>query len=426
MRISALIQALLIFTASYICLSQPAILTDGEDVDDYDDLDRGVDLDKRISKFVRIGKALNSFVRIGRDNPQSDLFNYYSRNGAYNDIYPIINPDDFRDNQKRMSSFVRIGKSKIPEFEDEDSYGADIEKRAGAFIRMGKFPSSAFIERLEDRMNSFGHQPYYTRTGRIGHSSFIRIGKRDTSDALRKAHTEQDVEKANEGPHRLGDGVEGKDIIPRYLRIGKDLDDVDGDMQTQKRLSNFVRIGRDYGGRNSNTGIFNSKRPSSFVRIGRQPEEFDKRYSSFVRIGRNFPFIQSDDGANQFENVDNLFKRASSFVRIGRNNLLENPEKRYSSFVRIGKSDRVEDQEKRASSFVRIGKSGQVALDDDTTNDLVKRASSFVRIGRDVDDGTDSEEQAQPSKRASSFVRIGKSTVDTKGINSESDRAFKM
>lgn len=107
MRISVLANNILIFMASVLFLSQPIPLTDGEDVDDFDDLDRGVALDKRMSKFDRRGKALNSFVRIGRNNPQSKLFNDVSGNGACDAIYESSMPDDYQNNQK-VNSFDRL------------------------------------------------------------------------------------------------------------------------------------------------------------------------------------------------------------------------------------------------------------------------------------------------------------------------------
>ena len=198
---------------------------------DTDDFDETGIQKRRLSSFVRIGRGLSSFVRIGKNGlyapidevGDGDVDDYGNegqgqRNGAFGKGYA----------NKRLSSFVRIGRGM--------NYPRDNEKRAGAFIRVGKFPSSGYY-----RSRYSGNvSPYYRRTGRIGHSSFIRIGKRDTSNTL--------------NDQKISD-----ELYKRYLDLERQLGEGNSDIKTEdKKMSSFVRIGR----------------PSSFVRIGR-PSSFE-------------------------------------------------------------------------------------------------------------------------------------------------------
>lgn len=205
------------------------------DTDDFDD----TELQKRrLNNFVRIGRGLSSFIRIGKSGlyvpydeleDEDDGFDDTDTNSAFAKGHP----------DKRLSSFVRIGRG----IAGPENY----EKRAGAFIRVGKFPSSGYFRYSENI------SPYYRRTGRIGHSSFIRIGKRDTSNTLNDQKTRED-------------------LYNKYLELENKLGDENSDLKTEdKKLSSFVRIGRL-------SKFVRIGRPSSFVRIGRP--------SSFVRIGR--------------------------------------------------------------------------------------------------------------------------------------------
>lgn len=400
------------------------------------------DIQKRLSKFVRIGRGLSSFIRIGRQSPYDDPYFYQSANlpeatdditgDSRNSAFLELDSNNFDNPEKRMSSFVRIGKNYNAR---NDWRNFNTVKRGGAFIRMGKFPSTAFLRNRPGRVDGLAPEPYYRRTGRIGHSSFIRIGKRDTTDALKQRleqnakhvsyekNTSSKDRKANDSENI---GTENR----RYLKIGRDLfehagsdneenkeiktdeehmQQVKSQENVDKRLSHFVRIGRgdtssdEYSEKNAPE----QKRLSNFVRIGKSDNIASKRISSFVRIGKR---------QNEEAEIAKR-RRMSSFVRIGKSSipLDENTarsigivedtlassgpadrDKRLSSFVRIGKnSKQSDDASKRFSSFVRIGKSG-----DDLVTDLNKRISSFVRIGR-----------ANPydvNKRLSSFIRVGK------------------
>ena len=116
-------------------------------------------------------KRVHSFVRIGRDNvldwgndPGLDVSNGY---GLYGDINQReITP---RDVDKRISSFVRIGKSTEP-----NDY-IDALKRISSFVRIGK-------NNQKRRPSSF------VRIGKDGNlddadaqkrNAFVRIGKAD-------------------------------------------------------------------------------------------------------------------------------------------------------------------------------------------------------------------------------------------------------
>ena len=225
--------------------------------------------EKRLSKFVRIGRGLSSFIRIGRDQPE--LYGYdeedmggepFMGGEPYDDDDgSAFESPEFQSPDKRLSSFVRIGRGNGLSEPLQDGF----EKRGGAFIRLGKFPSSALLRHRGGMIHSIARQPYYRRSGRFGKSSFIRIGKRDTTDALNRMENEHP-----DGP------LNPLDDYRRYLRIGKDLDAEGDDKES----------------------LYNTKRLSSFVRIGRRPAEGfyrdltdsdelkDKRFSKFVRIGK--------------------------------------------------------------------------------------------------------------------------------------------
>lgn len=254
---------------------------------------------RRLSNFVRIGRGLSSFIRIGKNGMYAPYADLQGDADEFDDDSDYLKA---RYPEKRLSSFVRIGRP------DPDLY-QPLEKRAGAFIRVGKFPSSGYFR------NRFtgNKSPYYRRTGRIGQSSFIRIGKRDTSNTLKNQ-------------------IANDDLYNRYLELERKLADGSSDIKTEdKKMSSFVRIGR----------------PSSFVRIGR-PSSFVRigRPSSFVRIGRPMGEEQTDNseapsGYVYDDNIkDTDQKRMSKFVRIGKNKELINDavyKRRLSNFVRFGK-----------------------------------------------------------------------------------------
>ena len=222
-------------------ISQSAIADDGTDIvgvendlayPDIDDID-DTGIEKRRSRFMRIGRGLSSFIRIGKSGIYAPVDGLYDDDEYENDDQGQINGAVGKGYaNKRLSSFVRIGRGM--------GYPREAEKR-GAFIRVGKFPSSGYYH----SRYSGNVSPYYRRTGRIGHSSFIRIGKRDTSSTLND-------QKARD------------DLYGRYMELQRQYGGDEQDMTSkEKKMSSFVRIGR----------------PSRFVRIGRRP-------SSFVRIGR--------------------------------------------------------------------------------------------------------------------------------------------
>ena len=228
-------------------ISQSVIALDGTDIvgvendlayPDIDDIDDTGFEKRRLSRFMRIGRGLSSFIRIGKngvyapvDGLSDDVDEYGNEERGQDPINAVVGKGY---PNKRLSSFVRIGRGM--------GNPRESEKRAGAFIRVGKFPSSGYY-----RSRYSGNvSPYYRRTGRIGHSSFIRIGKRDTSNTLNDQKTSDD-------------------LYNRYMELERQYGGDDADMTSkEKKMNSFVRIGR---------------RPSSFVRIGRRP-------SSFVRIGR--------------------------------------------------------------------------------------------------------------------------------------------
>ena len=339
-----------------------------------EDLSGMNDFDKRQkSAFVRIGKQRSHFLRIGRS-----VDNNFEGSMA--------DDDDALDKEKRMSSFVRIGKS------GQGIGSQDYNRRASSFVRIGK---SDPAKRL---------------------SSFVRIGKKSSDGDVQGMETDlTDDEKAMENS-----------LEDKYYNDYVDL------YKQPKRASSFVRIGK----KDDIDDHTMAKRPSSFVRIGRNPDEvFDdgnkRGTSSFVRIGRGGPFSRNAKGGRKRyssfvrigkrDDEPEAHKRLSSFVRIGKSSPIDEGaydalaeengiDKKASSFVRIGKSQSLTDeevpfsQEKRMSSFVRIGKS----FEDVEPQEDEKRVSSFVRIGKSWDDIPNPQEE----KRASSFVRIGKSTSD--------------
>lgn len=214
--------------------------------DSYDD----ENIDKRISRFVRIGKALSSFIRIGKNSPFQGTYgpSLEERNGEglgfENDGNSALYNDDpfsYGQSPKRASSFVRIGKS----LNDDDADIGEV-KRGGAFVRMGKFPSAAYL-RNRGRFHQIVPQPYYRRQGRIGHS-FIRIGKRDTTDALRAAIANRPFTSEETRGEKVDSDAD--DDLWRYLPTLKQLerddssDGLEPDLSGDKRKSSFVRIGR--------------------------------------------------------------------------------------------------------------------------------------------------------------------------------------
>ena len=241
-------------TRQWICVLTFYILcrvaiADSDDTSELQDLafpqdnvyDSG-DYQKRLSSFVRIGRALSSFIRIGKSLPESNLYELvgdgYDGDEDNSALYNY-DPSNYEQAAKRANAFVRIGRQ--PE---EPDYGFNEAKRGSAFVRMGKFPSSAFLRKY-GRIPKIVPKPppYYHRTGRIGHS-FIRIGKRDTSDALRRMNGDMDGS--------FGES-EDNNLMSRYQRLGKDADEAvddtlagteDKGVDSEKRQSNFVRIGR--------------------------------------------------------------------------------------------------------------------------------------------------------------------------------------
>ena len=284
-------------------------------------------------------KRVSSFVRIGRS--LSDLHS----NRAQGYFHSKHNEGGV----KRVSSFVRIGRPHLDKG----------EKGVGPLLEVGK--SQSKVGNIPSSANRV--RKSLTENAKKRSSSFVRIGKSPLDEEEKRASS--------------------------FVRVGKSPLD-----EEEKRASSFVRVGKSPLDEEE-------KRASSFVRVGKSPlDDEEKRASSFVRIGKS-PLDDEEKRASSFvrigkSSVDELDKRASSFVRIGKS-LSDEENKRSSSFVRIGKSPLYED--KRASSFVRIGKS---PLYGD------KRASSFVRIGKSP---------SYKDKRVSSFVRIGKSPLDENNGN---------
>ena len=83
------------------------------------------------------------------------------------------------DYSKRLSSFVRIGKA-APFSDDRQD---EVDKRASSFVRIGRVPSSAFVRIGRDPSGDDSAVPEgyeaFDRVARMGHSSFVRIGKRE-------------------------------------------------------------------------------------------------------------------------------------------------------------------------------------------------------------------------------------------------------
>ncbi|XP_071104807.1 FMRFamide-related peptides type HF-1-like [Haliotis cracherodii] len=152
----------------------------------------GTDLGKRMSKFVRIGKGHgssfvrigrpHSFVRIGKSTGLESEYEEPAKRGGSNFLRIGKGMNRFLrigksvDSDKRASRFLRIGKS----MEDEDE---EMDKRGHAFVRIGKIPSSAFVrigrEPLLDRIMKKPSSSFL-RIGRMGQSSFVRIGKKSS------------------------------------------------------------------------------------------------------------------------------------------------------------------------------------------------------------------------------------------------------
>lgn len=300
-------------------------------------------LEKRMSKFMRVGKGLSSFIRIGKNISPSYLLSDEQKHilGPLSEmeLFPGDKMDPENDGlDSSLDSFMPLD-------EGVDNDGLHTDKRGSAFIRIGKIPTTSFARAGHQRYIASLKKRPFMRIGRLGHSSFIRIGKRDTSDALAK------MQRENEG----------------YFLL-------DGD---DKRASRFMRIGKGYTDENKN------KRASRFMRIGKNYDsELDKKASRFMRIGKS-------DGNDELKD-----KKASRFMRIGKS---QNEVKRPSRFMRIGKSP----NEKRASRFMRIGKGADydklidTSLEHETSGDRTdqvngegKRASRFMRIGKSDENKT--------------------------------------
>lgn len=310
------------------------------------------DVQKRLSKFVRIGRGLSSFIRIGRQSPYNELDFYQSPDipdaieneigDSRNSAFFELEPENIDTAEKRPSSFVRIGKKYhvSNDFNDETPV-----KRGGAFIRMGKFPSSAFLRNRPGRVDWIAPQSYYRRTGRIGHSSFIRIGKRDTSDALRLMLEQKAESNANHSNLNNKDGnanvSENTDAENRrYLKIGRDTEaKVQYDREnTDSENRRYLKIGRD-----TDTG-----------------KQYDTENLQEIADSGNL-YVSSDDGEQmtQESGQDAVDKRLSNFVRIGRGDASP------AEYL-LGQSDlpevSKEAQEKRLSNFVRIGKNSMYSF----------------------------------------------------------------
>lgn len=271
------------------------------------------DINKRLSKFVRIGRGLSSFIRIGRPNPYEDVDVYQTDEipdpiddelvdkSAFFDVDPD-NIDAEKPN-KRMSSFIRIGKA----YDDVDNLETNnYEKRGGAFIRMGKFPSTVYLRNRAGRVKALARQPYYRRTGRIGHSAFIRIGKRDTTDALRRINEQEDEDDTSKltEHYKYNEGLVGTEATEdddneykQNMKIARDIendaDGIDNDILTQQ-ARRYLKSGRDVPNEPTHDYTNNNvdKRLSSIIRIGRgtspdyvlYPTVGDMQH--FIRLGK--------------------------------------------------------------------------------------------------------------------------------------------
>lgn len=283
------------------CCHVPAFsYDDGVDMNDYPDIDpqAASDLQKRLSKFVRIGRGLSSFIRIGRnylngpsalyqleDLPDDELTE--SNDGAFYDF----DPTNYESQENPAGPFVRLGRNYDDDAAENDMEPGGVEKRGGAFIRMGKFPTSAFLHSRTGRVSQISPTKYYRRTGRIGHSSFIRIGKRDTTDAMRRLDTENDnqADSGLERHHKYRNEQETNETgyneeNRRWLKIGRDVDDpkYDGDS------SDFID--------KTDANVDDTKDILEH-NLENGQRSVDKRYSSFVRIGK-----RDDDTVTSDEN----------------------------------------------------------------------------------------------------------------------------
>ncbi|XP_052065476.1 FMRF-amide neuropeptides-like [Mytilus californianus] len=302
--------------------------------------------EKRFSKFVVGGsnngededvtaeKRLSSFMRIGKSNPEEKRLSSFVRIGK-------LHPED-----KRLSSFVRIGKSQL-EDELHSSWPYD-EKRMRSFVRIGKsmIPNDDLSKRL---------------------SSFVRIGKNYPEENKRYSS---------------------------FVRIGKDLTNA---LAKRSRTSSFVRIGKSYDELDSDVlpayELVEKRPASSFVRIGKANTDPQKRYSSFVRIGK-----QSDKLGSEYVKIDNADDAApndetdESYKLIKDVNSLQGPEED-QRLKRRKRSPELDQPSKRG--FIRIGKIP---------------SSSFMRIGRNrLMNSLLLRKYVREGRRGhSSFIRIGK------------------
>ncbi|BFZ04211.1 hypothetical protein BsWGS_07250 [Bradybaena similaris] len=159
-----------------------------------------IDLLKRASSFVRIGKSAqegkrsSSFVRIGKsDQSEGDE---KKRTSSFVRIGKAeLNQDTTADVEKRGSSFVRIGKSLhygsfvLPQTENEllstkqqmndkdvdEEQPIRLANRGSAFVRIGKIPSSAFV-RIGKNKDLIIDPAEYSRVHGSSKSTFVRIG----------------------------------------------------------------------------------------------------------------------------------------------------------------------------------------------------------------------------------------------------------
>lgn len=353
------------------------------------------DVQKRLSKFVRIGRGLSSFIRIGRQSPYNELDFYQSSDipdaieneigDSRNSAFFELEPEHIDVAEKRPSSFVRIGKK----YNVRNDFNDEIPvKRGGAFIRMGKFPSSAFLRTRPGRVDGIAPQSYYRRTGRIGHSSFIRIGKRDTSDALRlmleqkaesnanhsnlnvkdgNANVSENTDTENRRYLKIGRDTEAKlqydkentdSENRRYLKIGRDAEDIGLNGQENTDLENrrYLKIGRDAEdiGQNDqeNTDLENKR----YLKIGRDTEtgiQYDTEQLQKIADSGNLYVSNDAEQMDQENGQGTVDKRLSNFVRIGRGDA--HPADYLHSQMDLQEVSK-EAQEKRLSNFVRIGK----------------------------------------------------------------------
>jgi len=165
-------------------------------------------------------------------------------------------------------------------------------------------------------------------------------------------------------PEEGGEESEGSDSIEGPDMEKKQDEDVDGELQTEKRPMSMLRLG---------------KRPMSMLRLGKRPMSMlrlGKRPMSMLRLGKR-PMSMLRLGKRPMSML-RLGKRPMSMLRLG---------KRPMSMLRLGK---------RPMSMLRLGKRPMSMLR------LGKRPMSMLRLGKRP------MSMLRLGKRPMSMLRLGK------------------